>query len=233
MGGEAQLDEDLGHPGVVRVALFGDALNIDEGSHLGNHPLVAPEFFSQLPPDDYLENETFLREKILELLARSQGGLPLLDVAADVEVDNVVRDWLQPNGVNLQAWINERMGGEVECREEPLQPIELLLRKDSFFGSLPLESFTQEEKLLRRALHRFLRKWSNGSRHPNLSDAGTDRDISAAKRTVFESTGVSLREWIDRRIGGEVETCQDTNNQINIGFKGSLRDLQPRKRARV
>mmetsp|Transcript_53300 Transcript_53300/g.98551 ORF Transcript_53300/g.98551 Transcript_53300/m.98551 type:complete len:445 (+) Transcript_53300:119-1453(+) len=238
MGGELQIDEDLAFRGLFRVSLLGDA---SHSLHDGNNGVAlardlippAPEFFSQLPADDYVQNEELLRERILDMLVRAPThALLVVDVMQDIDVDNVIRDWLQPNGVDLIDWINERMGGEVECREDPLQP-ELVLRKDNFFGKLPLDSFTQEEKVLRRALRRFLKKWSNNSRHPNLSDAGTDKDISAAKRTVFDATGVSLREWIDRRIGGEVETCQDANNQINIGFKGTLRELQPRKRARM
>merc|ERR1719379_3158649 len=96
-------------------------------------------------------------------------------------------------------------------------------KKEQFFASLPDDSFTPEEEDLRDTLLAFLGQWS-GPEPPSLSDAGGDQEIRRARPLVLpKGCQVSLKDWIERRIGGEIELAMDNRSgQWLFGLRGSL-----------
>jgi len=85
--------------------------------------------------------------------------------------------------------------------------------KEEFFGSLPTDEFSPAEESVREALLNFLEAWS-GPNPPNIADASADDTVAACRRDLLpKGCGVSLKEWMDRRIGGEIETRAGPNGQ--------------------
>jgi len=101
-------------------------------------------------------------------------------------------------------------------------------KKEQFFASLPEDSFTPEEEDLRDTLLAFLGMWTSND-PPSLSDAGGDPEIRRARPAVLpKGCQVSLKDWIERRIGGEIELAMDhrSSGQWLFGLRGSL-DVPP------
>merc|ERR1719221_663024 len=70
---------------------------------------------------------------------------------------------------------------------------------------------------------RFLDDWS--ARKPNgpapiLSDALIEKAVQNAKNDLLPK-GASLKDWIDRRIGGEIDTRQNKSGHIEFLFRNS------------
>ncbi|CAK0803065.1 unnamed protein product, partial [Prorocentrum cordatum] len=64
---------------------------------------------------------------------------------------------------------------------------------------------------------------------PTLSNAGSDAQVREARAALIPKTaGVSLKDWIDRRIGLEVETITEEHNMIYIGLRGELEGKGPK-----
>lgn len=76
--------------------------------------------------------------------------------------------------------------------------------REAFFDSLPADEMTPQEGDLRAAIMRFLEDWRQDSA-PTLSVLGSAPDIGPCKKALLPK-GVSIHSWIDRRIGGEIET---------------------------
>merc|ERR1711956_67607 len=95
-------------------------------------------------------------------------------------------------------------------------------RRSSFFEALPVDSFTPEEETLREALLDYIHKWS-GKVPPLLSHAGSDSRIKVLKdRVLPKGTPVNFKEWIDRRIGGEIEFVEAPSGLVHFGLQGQL-----------
>eukprot|EP00928_Gymnodinium_smaydae_P078644 TRINITY_DN62751_c0_g1_i1.p1 TRINITY_DN62751_c0_g1~~TRINITY_DN62751_c0_g1_i1.p1 ORF type:complete len:656 (+),score=172.73 TRINITY_DN62751_c0_g1_i1:57-1970(+) len=96
-------------------------------------------------------------------------------------------------------------------------------KKEAFFAALPEDGFLPEEEALREALMVFIESWEM-SRVPTLSDCGSDPAVREAKNALLPKDanyGVSLRDWIDARIGGEVQTAiLPGTNKVALGFVG-------------
>merc|ERR1711862_606983 len=80
---------------------------------------------------------------------------------------------------------------------------------NEFFANLPSDSFTPAEDRLRQALYDFLTQKPRHLHH--LSAAGSDEGIKGPRKEVLETTDckVPLKEWIEQRIGGEIEVHKD------------------------
>lgn len=91
---------------------------------------------------------------------------------------------------------------------------------EEFFNSLPEDHFTAEEDGMRNSLTEFLKAWP-GETPPNLSHAGVDHGIKMARAALMPK-GCSLREWIERRCGEEIELMLTPAGQYAIGFVGQL-----------
>jgi len=154
-------------------------------------------FFAGLPADELTPVEHSLRKALLKALGSNSGKFPLIE------------------------WIDRRIGGEIETRRDENGFYEILQRgsappdsnnnhrgggeisKDAFFSSLAPDAFAPPEEALREAVFEFLASW----RSPELA---TLQQLSAypavqKRRGEFLPRSVSLREWIEHRIGGEIE----------------------------
>mmetsp|Transcript_76694 Transcript_76694/g.237516 ORF Transcript_76694/g.237516 Transcript_76694/m.237516 type:complete len:324 (+) Transcript_76694:787-1758(+) len=219
------------------------------------------DFFEGLPPDELLPKELELREALLGFVQsweESHGGQPpVLAAAGQDRTIQRCKAALLPPTVALQAWIEHRIGGEVQTRPHANGQLMICLRRrgrrgagggvgggadeapsrenegervpaaerrEAFFAELPTDSFTPEEEALRQALLAFLGRWEDAD-PPTLSNAGGDRAVHDA-RTAFlpKGCGASLKEWIDRRIGGEIETSvpEGSGMQVVFGLRGQL-----------
>jgi len=96
---------------------------------------------------------------------------------------------------------------------------------EAFFATLPDGDFTPEEDQMRDALLVFIEGWTSLD-PPTLSKAGSVPEIQEARAALLpKGCGVSLREWIDHRIGGEVETMPVgtmNSGEVAIGIRGEL-----------
>jgi len=203
---------------------------------------AAAEAFLAALPDDKLEDaEADLRAVVLEFLgARGSGVASLQEASKDVQIESCQSAFL-PREVSLRAWITRRIGGEVAIEKDSKGQSVMRLaaedaapaqsgsdKKEAFFATLPEDSFMQEEEDLRDTLLAFLGKWT-GAEPPSLSDAGSDAEIRRARPAVLpKGCQVSLKDWIERRIGGEIELGMhpDGSGQWLFGLRGAL-DLPP------
>lgn len=71
----------------------------------------------------------------------------------------------------------------------------------SFLDQLPSDGFTAEENLLRDAVLAVLERQGPSS----VRQVMADREVNIRQKSLLKGT-VSLVDWVDRRIGGEVET---------------------------
>jgi hypothetical protein len=199
----------------------------------------AEAFFQPLPDDELSTQELALRQAILDYLEAhaSDPSPPLLSDACKDRQVTKERAALLPPEVPLRLWLDRRVGGEVEVvRNEKTQLFVVQLRgsappkdnqskedsKDKFFESLPDDSFTRDEERLREAILGFLDNWKD-NKPPTLSNAGSDPEIAKSRKLVLPAgTPVSLKEWIDRRMGGEIEMMPDSTGQVCIGLRGEL-----------
>jgi len=132
-----------------------------------------------------------------------------------------------PKGLPLTKWIDRRIGGEVEVRHVDGQD-ELFLRGQSpgtgvadsrmdpqaFFSGLDPNGFSPEEEVLRDSVFGFLARWKSREL-ATLTDMSSDQGVQRASRS-FLPRGVKLMDWIEQRIGGEVEIKRGKGGQENV-----------------
>merc|ERR1711920_89241 len=87
--------------------------------------------------------------------------------------------------------------------------------KEEFYAGLPADELSSEEKTLRDALWDLLEDWKDPI-PPTMTQAGTNAAIAAARR-AFLPKFTSITEWIDKRIGGEIETTTQDNIRAGSG----------------
>jgi len=92
---------------------------------------------------------------------------------------------------------------------------------DAFFKSLPSDSFTDKEEALRDALLKFLKNWPSIT-PPTISTAIKDAHVNSAGKALLQTSGVKLKDWINTRIGGEVETRPGGGSEVVFGLVGQL-----------
>ncbi|CAJ1394081.1 unnamed protein product [Effrenium voratum] len=98
---------------------------------------------------------------------------------------------------------------------------------DNFFKSLPADSFTPAEDMLRDSILAFLENWTE-EEAPTLAKAMLDAMVRQCKANVLpKGNVVSLKEWIERRLGGELEIVRNEKGNLVIGIRG---DPEPAKR---
>lgn len=98
---------------------------------------------------------------------------------------------------------------------------------EEFFRELPEDSFTPDEESLREALLTLLAT----SKIP-CSRVEIDPDVQEFfARVVPMECLVSLRDYVGRRLGGEIEVGEDSSGEVFMGLIGELQI--PQKRARL
>eukprot|EP00913_Durusdinium_trenchii_P030055 g28164.t1 len=165
-------------------------------------------WFRQLPPDEFQPFETQLREALIGVAAKAQ-------------------DFKLPGGrFPLQAWIDRRLGGEVRATVEknfleialiPTAPLytQHVGTDEAFFAGLKDDSFSkdwgspmdEEEEALRESIFDFLAAWSSPD-WAKIHDLSSDANVRGCCKNFLPSS-VALGDWIERRIGGEIEIDQD------------------------
>ncbi|CAE7040131.1 EMC7 [Symbiodinium sp. CCMP2456] len=132
-----------------------------------------------------------------------------------VRASRIAAELLPPgNVVSLQEWVECRMPGEVDLATDAaglviLRPARSQKedhsrkRPDDFFKSLPQDSFTPEEERLRFAILDFLAGWT-AKDLATMEHLQTNPHVLEAQRYVLNGAGVRLKDWIERRIGGEL-----------------------------
>jgi hypothetical protein len=170
-------------------------------------------------------------------LGKPIGAVPLLsDLGQDPKVQTARR--FLPSKANLKEWIDRRIGGEVETIMDDKGQFQLCIRgsvpqrvrqasqrvrhsdggadaAEEWVAKLPEDRHTDSEAELRQAIIDFLQGRDGAVK---LSDACKDQQIMQC-RSAFLPPEVPLRLWIDRRIGGEVQTCKDEVGKYMISMK--------------
>lgn len=149
----------------------------------------------------------------------------------------------------LREWIERRLSESIEVDgphgsgqyqlrlvagfEQDLESKEKLAteRKEAFLDSLPTDGFTPEEETLRSAILDFLTSWTEPAA-ATMNQLGADQATSQAKKELFSQQAklvqgagrktCSLREWVERRIGGEVDILEDKFGNWRVGFIGQI-----------
>mmetsp|Transcript_50850 Transcript_50850/g.145311 ORF Transcript_50850/g.145311 Transcript_50850/m.145311 type:complete len:538 (-) Transcript_50850:93-1706(-) len=206
----------------------------------------AEEFFVKLPNDVHTDAEAELRQAILEHLEGHEAPVQLSEACKDRKIAQC-RSALLPPEVPLRLWIDRRVGGEVATSKDELGRYVLQIRgtgkaegdpgpdrealKEQFFAELPPDGFTPDEEQLREALLEFLGLWK-AKEPPTLSHAGGDAKVKKCRAKVLpKTTPVTLRDWIDKRIGGEIEMFEAPSGQLHFGKRGQLdTGAMPRRR---
>merc|ERR1719188_1429355 len=75
--------------------------------------------------------------------------------------------------------------------------------KDNFFESLPGDMLLPTELALREALLSWIQRWPK-NKPPTFSQAGADPEVKRCKADLLPAK-ISMMDWIERRIGGEIE----------------------------
>ena len=197
------------------------------------------KFFDSLPTDVLSPPEMALQAMLRGYLRRHHNGSAHVTTirSCDKQVRTQI-DALLPPSVPLEDWVENRLGGDLEVElnlegdtviRDPLsccQKEERDAKRDElseeFFGGLPADCFTPEENDLRDALVSFITSWDKPG-FPTLGIAGGDPAIASARQQCLPRW-VVLRDWMERRMGQEIETKMSPNGQYAIGFVGTLDD---------
>lgn len=93
----------------------------------------------------------------------------------------------------------------------------------AFFDSLPDDGFQPEEEALREAILKIVDGWTHKEASP-YDEVVQCPSVKKVKDIFLpKSGGVSLKSWIENRIGAEVELKKDeTDGRICIGRAGKL-----------
>ncbi|CAE8725425.1 unnamed protein product [Polarella glacialis] len=171
---------------------------------------AAQAFLAKLPSDSFKPEEENLREVLVSALER--GSLLLSQVKLNAKIIGATKAFL-PGSVSIEDWIERRIGAEVSLvTNEQGQRVCVLNgspaeddTREAFFASLPRDSFSREEERLRLAIFDFLAAWSS-QELATLAHAGGDRNVQDARKALLGPGDrvVSMREWVERRIGGEL-----------------------------
>lgn len=146
----------------------------------------------------------------------------------------------------MEDWIERRIGAEVQVytAKTGQQMVKLpeVAKEDreareaqveQFFARLPDDSFTAAEDRMRAALMNFLAGVRPGET-AILSKAGTDKAVAAAKAPLLTngSLKIALKEWIERRIGAEIELSEEPNGQMAMHLTPEGRQALPKRPVR-
>eukprot|EP00927_Polykrikos_kofoidii_P075005 TRINITY_DN7105_c0_g3_i1.p1 TRINITY_DN7105_c0_g3~~TRINITY_DN7105_c0_g3_i1.p1 ORF type:complete len:705 (-),score=153.52 TRINITY_DN7105_c0_g3_i1:299-2413(-) len=194
-------------------------------------------FFARLPEDELSSDELVLRQAVFDWIEQSRPSEtpPFLSDASRNRAVQQARSALLPAELPLRMWIERRIGGEVEVTKDDRGRFLLYARNaerpkreegnhrrdqlEAFFESLPSDGFSSEEERLREAVLHFLENWKS-EEPPTLTHAGQDAEIRKWRLAFLKN--VSLKEWIDRRIGGEVEMAMAPSEQWVVGIRGTI-----------
>jgi len=108
---------------------------------------------------------------------------------------------LLPCGISLQQWAERRAPNDVMERISTIWTG--TVHVETFFRNLPADDFTPEEEALRSAIIEYLSVRMEEA-PPTLAAARMVTSIRQAEEALLPR-GIAIEEWIEHRIGGEVE----------------------------
>lgn len=237
IGGEIEVRKRNGRVEVLKRGAGGPAGPADKKEDKAAQ-VDSEEFLDTLPSDEHSPEEAELRQAILDYLEGHGAPVALVDASKDVRIKQC-RTGLLPESVTLRSWVDRRIGGEVEVLKNAQGRYMIKLRsldasadadapvdtdelKELWFADLPADGFSPGEEQLREALMNFLSAWRRPD-PPTLTNAEADGKVKMSRAKVLsKDSPVSLQEWIDRRIGGEVEMDAGPNGQTIFGIRGEL-----------
>ncbi|CAE7801186.1 unnamed protein product [Symbiodinium sp. CCMP2592] len=162
------------------------------------------DFFASLPAEEFEDYEAELREVLINAAAKAKD----LDLIG--------------GRFPLQQWIDRRLGGELHSTVDNLNKCEIALigaagdansegeEAAAFFQGLSEESFSKEEENLRDSIFDFLAGWQKGIQKAKLCELSADARVQTCARALLPAA-VPLADWMEKRIGGEIEIHQDEN----------------------
>jgi hypothetical protein len=142
--------------------------------------------------------------------AGGEGELPIEDSAQDAP----------PEGMSPEEQEARQAEKDAKKNEEDLERIE---KREKWYNELPEDSLTDQEAALRDALMDFIERWSKANNTPpSLSNAGSDNAVRDGRAALLPKF-ISLRDWIENRIGGEIELVHNgSSSEVFFGFRGSI-----------
>jgi len=206
------------------------------------------EFMTTLPTDGFADEEVPLRQALLDYLDLNEDrGDPKDGVFLnDAKKDPAVRECIKifpPRHIPLRSWIDFRVGGELNVRRgrdgvwimerqsvaqerkdaDDAKKEEREAKFQDWLACLPTDGFEPLETSLRDAIMKFLKAIPN-NKAALYDDACKDPEVQPLKQQFLpKGHPASLRQWIENRIGGEVEIMKDDRDgKMLIGFTGKL-----------
>lgn len=197
-------------------------------------------------PAEMGPEELELRKAILDFrtdrMGSKPGGRVSLASCGGWKPVKAAKDSLEKvsGSINLAAWIKHRMSSEVRLQAvdngqymmEFQRATDRRDGREAFFGTLPQDEFLPEESELREAVLDYIQNWS-GPGPATMSKLGSVPRVRQLRNSLMKGGG-SLKEWIERRIGEEVDTWPLGKSETAIGFpgdgKGKSRGYSARKR---
>eukprot|EP00927_Polykrikos_kofoidii_P072085 TRINITY_DN68239_c0_g1_i1.p1 TRINITY_DN68239_c0_g1~~TRINITY_DN68239_c0_g1_i1.p1 ORF type:complete len:622 (+),score=96.94 TRINITY_DN68239_c0_g1_i1:62-1867(+) len=191
-------------------------------------------FFSSLPPNDLLPAESSLRQSLLDWLHQKPGPFPLIEwidrrIGGEVETrrdprglyEILLRGTAGPPVPHMPLRMPPHHGmvppnaaaaghGNFVPRTQPQAGVtpmgpsrDFATFRNDFFDDLPNDRFSTEEVQLREAVFEFLASWKS----KELATLRDLHDFPSVHRHTSSllPRGVALQDWIEKRIGGEVE----------------------------
>jgi len=99
--------------------------------------------------------------------------------------------------------------------------------KHAFFNQLPQDKLLPKELALREALVNWVNNWPElrpptrpEDSPPHLSDSGQDEEITRCRKDLLPNK-VKLVDWIELRIGGEIELKSVAHGQHEVYLRGA------------
>lgn len=166
---------------------------------------------TRLPPAELTDWEHDLRRPLLDVLQYLNGPLPLVEWI-NARLGGELETFFDETGavmVRLRPGFAQPARGPPPGRGQPLvggpPPTDMEKdnsRRDAFFEKLPDDSFNNSEIKLRSNIFEFLATWQS-TKKATLADLAGDAMIEKV-RSQFVPKVVTLREWIERRMGEEI-----------------------------
>jgi len=241
IGGEIEIRTDKNGMGLMMLRGQGPAPE-NQGAN----------FLDSLPEDALTDQELGLRQAVLDLVAK--GLQPIGQLGKNPAV--VAARRFLPAEIQIKAWLEKRIGGEVEIvQDRGFSCIQLrgatppskgasagkgsgkkgakgangdggAAVVQEFWKSLPSDSFTDGEEALRDAILCFMENWTE-EELPALSKAMLDNDVRRCKGDVLPKTNaVTLKDWIERRLSGELEILRNAQGTLVIGIRAEAPDVK-------
>lgn len=183
------------------------------------------DFVDSLSTDAFTPDEEALCNELLGLLRERADPPPAVWELESSKFNPTIHKLcitLLPDGVGLDDWVKNRIDNDVKVIWDPRRECNVLRLADSAADAGPEErdplfdlasrdEFSAAEVSLREALFDFLSEYdvAHPGLPPLLTEALENSDVNACLDLLPHDVG--LGEWINARIGGEINVQHDDN----------------------